>query len=61
MLVGVIAVGPVTLAFFPENAEATNAAQPTGAIIEPTITVGRATIKNDVTLPAAVGADPAAT
>jgi hypothetical protein len=61
LLVGVIAVGLVKLAFFPDNAEATDAAQPTGAIIEPTITVGLATIRNDVTLPATVSADPAAT
>ncbi|WP_174775465.1 efflux RND transporter periplasmic adaptor subunit [Cryobacterium frigoriphilum] len=61
LLVGIIAVGLVKLAFFPDNAEATDAAQPTGAIIEPTITVGLGTIKNDVTLPATVNADPAVT
>ncbi|MFC5928910.1 efflux RND transporter periplasmic adaptor subunit [Cryobacterium melibiosiphilum] len=61
VLVAVIAVGLVKLAFFPDNAETTDAAQPTGAIIEPTITVGLGTITNDVTLPATVNADPAVT
>lgn len=61
VLVAVIAVGLVKLAFFPDNAQTTDAAQPTGAIIEPTVTVGLGTIKNDVTLPATVTADAAVT
>lgn len=59
LLVAVVAVALVKLAFFPDSAEATDPASPTGQIVEPQIPVSLGTITNDVTLPGTVNADPA--
>ena len=54
-----IAVALVKIAFFPDSAEASDPAQPTGQVVEPQIPVAIGTITNDVTLPATVQADAA--
>jgi membrane fusion protein, macrolide-specific efflux system len=59
LLVAVVAVALMKLAFFPDSAEATDPASPTGQIVEPQIPVSLGTITNDVTLPGTVNADPA--
>lgn len=59
LLVAVVAIALMKLAFFPDSAEATDPASPTGQIVEPQIPVSLGTITNDVTLPGTVNADPA--
>jgi macrolide-specific efflux system membrane fusion protein len=59
VLVAAIAAALVKVAFFPDTAEASNPAVPTGQIVEPQIPVALGTITNDVTLPGTVQADPA--
>ncbi|GAA3890535.1 hypothetical protein GCM10022381_35530 [Leifsonia kafniensis] len=59
VLVAAIAAALVKVAFFPDNAEASNPSMPTGQIVEPQIPVALGTITNDVTLPGTVQADPA--
>lgn len=54
-----IAVALVKIAFFPDSAEATDPAQPTGQVVEPQIPVALGTITNDVTLPGTINADAA--
>ena len=54
-----IAIALVKVAFFPDSAEASDPAVPTGQIVEPQIPVALGSIINDVTLPGTVQADPA--
>ena len=54
-----IAVALVKIAFFPDSAEASDPAQPTGQVVEPQIPVALGTITNDVTLPGTINADAA--
>lgn len=59
VLVAAIAIALVKVAFFPDSAEASDPAVPTGQIVEPQIPVALGSIVNDVTLPGTVQADPA--
>ncbi|MBB5640342.1 efflux RND transporter periplasmic adaptor subunit [Cryobacterium roopkundense] len=59
LVIALIAVALVKLAFFPDGAEASDPAQPTGQIVEPQIPVALGTITNNVTLTATVSADAA--
>ncbi|WP_181445861.1 efflux RND transporter periplasmic adaptor subunit [Cryobacterium soli] len=59
LVIAAIAVALVKLAFFADNAEALDPAQPTGQVVEPQVPVALGTITNDVTLPGTVAADAA--
>lgn len=59
LLIAAVAIALVKLAFYPDSAEATDPAFPTGQIVEPQVPVSVGTITNDVTLPGTVNADPA--
>ncbi|MDJ0349328.1 efflux RND transporter periplasmic adaptor subunit [Cryobacterium sp. PH29-G1] len=59
IFVAAIAVALVKVAFYPDSAPERNPAEPTGVVVEPEIPVAIGTVKNDVTLPGTVSADPA--
>jgi multidrug efflux pump subunit AcrA (membrane-fusion protein) len=57
VLVAVIAVALVKLAFFPDQAPADAALEPTGTIVEPEVPVMRGAISNELALSGQVAAD----
>lgn len=59
LLLAALAAALVKIAFFPDNAEASNPAQPSGQITQPEVAALLGNITNEVTLKGAVAADPA--
>ncbi|HEY9424872.1 MAG TPA: hypothetical protein VIP54_08735 [Microterricola sp.] len=59
LLLAALAAALVKIAFFPDDAEASNPAQPGGQITQPEVAVALGNITNEVTLKGAVAADPA--
>lgn len=59
VIIGAASIALVKIAFFPDGAAEADPTQPTGEITEPTVTVARGTVTNDLTLQGTVAADPA--
>ncbi|KQX06634.1 MULTISPECIES: efflux RND transporter periplasmic adaptor subunit [unclassified Leifsonia] len=59
LLVAALAVALVKIAFFPDRADATDPAQPTGSVTQPAYPVATGSITNTVTLDGSVMADAA--
>ncbi|PPL19262.1 efflux RND transporter periplasmic adaptor subunit [Microterricola pindariensis] len=59
VLLAAVAAALVKVAFFPDNADTSNPAQPSGQITQPEVAVVVGSITNEVTLKGNVAADPA--
>lgn len=59
VIIGAASIALVKIAFFPDGAAEADPTRPTGVITEPTVTVTRGTVTNDLTLQGTVAADPA--
>ncbi len=58
LLLAAVTVALVKIAFFPDDARASDPAQPSGQITQPEIAAALADITNDVTLKGTIAADP---